>query len=252
MHRIILFGCLLVTVAATAQKKKEPKELFFLYDSKWKTVSQAEDASYLTCVKLINDTTYEWSNYHMTGPLLSVETYRDKEATIPNGYWAYFDDKGRVDSNGHCVNGKRENNWHFFSDEVKVTEVRTYSEGRLTGYIDEETYKANSLRDSLEFVNAGGIPAEFNGGDKAWAKYLIKNIKYPDRAVNLRMTGMAKIAFKVLPDGTITDTYIFKSVEYSIDREALRLILGSPRWKPSSLKGRNTNAYRIQPITFAG
>lgn len=252
MHRIILVGCLLMTVVATAQKKKEPKELFFLYDSKWKTVSQAEDAAYLACVKVINDTTYEWNNYHIAGPLLSVETYRDKEATIPNGYWAFFDANGKIDSSGYCAFGKRIGSWYDYSDTLSVIRQRKYEQGKLIEAYNERALRERGKKDTAEIKQDEVKEAKFKGGVKGWANYLTKNINYPKRATSLGIKGMIKIRFIIMTDGAVDDVHIIQSIEYSADTEALRLITNSPPWEPAVLNGKNVKAYRMQPITFAG
>ncbi len=43
---------------------------------------------------------------------------------------------------------------------------------------------------------------------------------------------------------------LYRSVEYSIDHEALRIIFISPDWTPAVQNGRNVKTYKKQPIIF--
>jgi protein TonB len=64
-------------------------------------------------------------------------------------------------------------------------------------------------------------------------------------------TGQVLIYFIVDSNGDIADVKLHKSVEYSLDQEALRLIRQSPKWEPAFQNGKNVKAYRRQPVTFS-
>ena len=65
------------------------------------------------------------------------------------------------------------------------------------------------------------------------------------------IAGRTDIFFMVGSDGNISDIRLYRSVEYSLDEEAIRLIKQSPKWEPAFQNGRKVNAYRRQPITFS-
>ena len=62
---------------------------------------------------------------------------------------------------------------------------------------------------------------------------------------------MVAIAFVVDEAGQILEPFFVRSVEFSLDQEAMRLIRNSKTWSPAELNGEKVKAYRIQPITFA-
>src|SRR5688572_16490723 len=107
---------LLLSGFCFAQKKK-PKETYYAFDSDWKA-ADIKNAKYLSYVLTYDDTTYEWNNYNFAGPLLNIETYKDKDATIPHGYFAWFDDKGKIDSNGYVFEKKKHGKWYYFTDSL--------------------------------------------------------------------------------------------------------------------------------------
>jgi periplasmic protein TonB len=239
------------TLSSVAQKNKE-KEIYYVYDSDWKPCA-IETAKYLAVVEKLNDTAFQWKNYNFTGSLINIETYRDESATIPNGLLAYYRTDGQIDSAGYALNGKKDSTWYFYDDTVAIWMKKDYKNGVLVNTTDfnekrKEDAKAGIKPPDLE---PGEIEADFNGGIKAWIKYLENNYQFPDRALQLGKKGQVKIGFAVDITGKPIDLRILKSVEFSLDKEALRLIEQSPRWKPAVQKGKKVKAFRIQPITFA-
>jgi periplasmic protein TonB len=45
------------------------------------------------------------------------------------------------------------------------------------------------------------------------------------------------VKFVVDKDGRITDVEITRSVDPSLDKEAMRIVKAMPKWKPGKLKG---------------
>lgn len=238
---VVSLLCLGVTIAHSQQKST--KELFLLYDSKWNPCKPAS-AQYLAFIQQLDDTTWRWNYYHFTGPLLRIETFKDEDATVPNGYFAYFNKKGKIDSAGYTVKGIKNGSWFYYGDSITPQFTKEYDMGKL---ISE---KVTEQQRSTYTEKPGNQHADFPGGTKNWIKYLEKNIKTPDRAVNLRVNNTVMIAFVVSIRGEIEDEHIVTSIEYSADQEALRIIRNSPTWIPAEQDGRKVKAYRLQPITF--
>ncbi len=234
---------------ATGQKSKKEKDSYYVYDSLWNPC-QLDKAKYMGYVRQLDDTTYRWSMYHFTGTLMSVETYKDNEAKIPNGYFAWYDENGIIDSSGYSLNGKKDSHWYTYDDTLAVIIEREYSNGTLVRIIDhnDPSYKRQvDLSDSLP----GDKEADFKGGVKAWIKYLEKNYQFPSRALSLNKFGKVMVDFVVDTTGKVKNPRIVKSVEFSLDQEAIRLIEQSTNWIPAIRNRKKVNAFRRQPITFA-
>ncbi|MFN4006861.1 MAG: hypothetical protein ACK4HE_05035 [Chitinophagaceae bacterium] len=52
--------------------------------------------------------------------MIKVERYLDEGRTKPYGKWCYYDSKGRLDSIGKVVGGKREGDWFFYNDTMGI------------------------------------------------------------------------------------------------------------------------------------
>ena len=78
---------------------------------------------------------------------------------------------------------------------------------------------------------------EFPGGTAALLEYLRKNIKYPAICRENNIQGRVLVTFIVNKDGAIVEPEVVKSVNPSLDKEALRVISTMPNWKPGSQRG---------------
>lgn len=91
---------------------------------------------------------------------------------------------------------------------------------------------------------------EFPGGERALSKWIADHLIYPPSAVNKGIQGKVYVQFIVERDGSIHDAKVTKSVEVSLDKEALRVINSLPKWKPGMQRGRPVRVSYTVPISF--
>jgi len=91
---------------------------------------------------------------------------------------------------------------------------------------------------------------EFPGGTAALLEYLRKNIKYPAICRENNIQGRVLVTFIVNKDGAIVEPEVVKSVNPSLDKEALRVIAGMPKWKPGSQRGKPVRVKYTVPVNF--
>ncbi len=90
----------------------------------------------------------------------------------------------------------------------------------------------------------------FPGGDAALMAYLRDNIHYPTVAAENGVQGRVVVGFVVERDGSITDVNVLRSVDPSLDREAMRVVKGMPRWTPGKQNGSAVRVKYQVPVTF--
>lgn len=97
------------------------------------------------------------------------------------------------------------------------------------------------------------IEAEPPGGEKGWLNYLKANLNADIAANNNAPSGKynVMVKFVVTKTGEITNVFAENAPGYGTEKEAIRVIKRSPKWKPAKQYGRYVNAYRRQPITFS-
>ena len=91
---------------------------------------------------------------------------------------------------------------------------------------------------------------KFPGGGAELMKYLSSNIKYPVEAHKAGIQGRVVVSFVVNKDGTVKDAKIVRSVDKSIDAEALRVISAMPKWQPGYQDGKAVSVRYTVPVTF--
>jgi periplasmic protein TonB len=95
------------------------------------------------------------------------------------------------------------------------------------------------------------IESEFPGGSGAWLRYLNKNLRYPDDAVNNEIQGTVIVQFIVDKEGNVSDvTPISGPDNGGLREEAVRVIKKSGKWTPAVQNGRSVKSYKKQPIVF--
>ncbi|MDY5858186.1 MAG: TonB family protein [Porphyromonas sp.] len=92
--------------------------------------------------------------------------------------------------------------------------------------------------------------ADFPGGVAELSKFLGQNIQYPQMAQEMGVEGRVVLQFVVEADGQVSSVRIVRSVENSLDLEALRVLLTSPKWQPAMHQGKPVRSLFTLPVQF--
>jgi protein TonB len=87
----------------------------------------------------------------------------------------------------------------------------------------------------------------FPGGQKAFYKFLSKNLKWPG---DPEVSGRVIVGFVVEKDGSLTHFKILRSLGKDFDAEALRVLKKSPKWMPATINSKPVRRGVMQPINF--
>ncbi|MFZ5941833.1 MAG: TonB family protein [Bacteroidota bacterium] len=92
----------------------------------------------------------------------------------------------------------------------------------------------------------------FNGGNPAveFRDYIGANLHYPPDAAAKNISGRVIVQFAVYPDGSVQEVAVVRSVDPSLDEEAVRVVSSSPLWTPGRQRGRNVAVLFTFPINF--
>lgn len=91
---------------------------------------------------------------------------------------------------------------------------------------------------------------EFPGGYSKLLAFLHENIKYPDIAKEVGISGKVILTFVVDKKGKISDIKILKDPGGGCGEEAVRVVKSMPDWKPGKQNGESVNVQFTLPITF--
>lgn len=233
--------------ALISQAQKNKTEEFFIFKADWQPASKTEDAAYFARLMQISDTCWQWDIYNYTGPLIVSQRSKDKNQKQKHGWQLHYKPSGYLDSSGQAIDGALSGDWFYFNDSGKAAIKKVYDHGVLISVTDltKETDTAKEKKSSSDEHES-----EFPGGVNKWGQYLSKNLRYPDRAMNASVMGEVIVQFIVDSTGLIDHVELYKSVEFSLDEETMRLIKNSPKWKPASQNGKYVKSYKRQPLRF--
>lgn len=101
-----------------------------------------------------------------------------------------------------------------------------------------------------EIIDWPDVEAMFNGGVAEMQKWINKNVRYPQEAIDMGDQGRVYLAFVVEKDGSISNIEIERGVSDALDKEAKRLLRNMPEWIPGEAKGHKARTRCRLPINF--
>lgn len=109
------------------------------------------------------------------------------------------------------------------------------------GYLAPDTTKVYDVVEQMP---------SFPGGDKKLMEYLAANIRYPKELAETCIQGRVIVSFLVEKDGSISDVKVLKSLDPLLDKEAVRVVSGMPKWIPGRQNGVAVRVRYIIPVNF--
>ncbi len=91
----------------------------------------------------------------------------------------------------------------------------------------------------------------FPGGEEALARFLRKNLRYPQMAQENEIEGRVFVQFVINPQGKISEvTTVGPHRGGGLDEEAVRVVKSMPDWKPGKQNGQPVSVRYNLPIGF--
>jgi len=94
------------------------------------------------------------------------------------------------------------------------------------------------------------MPSFQGGGEDSFRDWIAKNLRYPEIAADNGISGRVYVQFAVNSKGEVCDAVVVRGVDPALDKEALRVVLSSPRWEPGRQRGRPVKVQFTFPINF--
>lgn len=73
---------------------------------------------------------------------------------------------------------------------------------------------------------------------------------YPEIAKENGVQGRVTLQFTVEKDGSVTNVKVLRGVDSSLDKEAVRVVQSSPKWKPGKQRDRTVKVTYTFPVMF--
>ena len=134
-------------------------------------------------------------------------------------------------------------------DELQIEDTEATNKTAITAVMQAPTQKEEEAAETEVFFIVEEMPS-FPGGDAALRSFLAQSIKYPVVAQENGIQGKVFVNFVVNTDGSITNAKIARGVDASLDKEALRVVMSLPKWKPGKQGGKPVRVSYTVPINF--
>ena len=177
----------------------------------------------------------------------SIAASQEEAGETPDGKVA---DNNETRSDGKPTNGNN-NDGHTSPSQASSRPNKTTQNGQK----EPETVRSEPLNkpqpvNSTRVYDVVEQMPSFPGGISGLRTYLNQNIRYPAEAQENCVQGRVVVSFVVEKDGHISDVTVLRSVEPSLDKEAVRVIRNMPRWSPGKQGGEPVRVRYNVPVSF--
>ena len=139
-----------------------------------------------------------------------------------------------------------------FTDDLNLEEP-VLVEAEAMELVTEENSDQNATDQEGEevFFIVEEMPT-FNGGEPAteFRIFIGQNLRYPESAEENGIEGRVIIQFAVDKNGNAVDAVVVRSVSPELDKEAVRVVMSSPKWTPGKQRGKAVKVLFTFPINF--
>ncbi|HPJ55311.1 MAG: energy transducer TonB [Bacteroidales bacterium] len=149
------------------------------------------------------------------------------------------------------------------SDAIEIVDDDIVIEEDIFIETEDDASFAVEIRDYIEYEEEEAVEEEeiplaiveekpsFMGGDEnTFTKWVHERIIYPEVAKENGVQGRVVLTFIVDADGYVKNVTVLRGVDPSIDKEAVRVVSSSPRWKPGRQRDRNVRVRYNFPLNF--
>lgn len=112
--------------------------------------------------------------------------------------------------------------------------------------IKPQIQQQTSSRDDKVYDVVEQMP-QFSGNMSAW---LAQHVKYPVVAEENGIQGRVVVSCVIDKDGSVTEVKVVRSVDPSLDKEALRVVKSMPKWEPGRQGGQPVRVRYSVPVSF--
>ena len=120
----------------------------------------------------------------------------------------------------------------------------------IMDYIEAAPEEENVEEEAIPFQLVEEKPS-FNGGDaNEFSKWVNSKLVYPEIAKENGVQGRVTLQFTVNADGSVSNVKVLRGVDSSLDKEAVRVVSSSPKWKPGKQRDRAVKVTYTFPVIF--
>ena len=148
------------------------------------------------------------------------------------------------------------------SDQIDIVDDEIELEDDMFMNLEDDASLGVEIMDYVEVqeevVEEEAIPFQLveekpsvQGGDaNQFSKWVNSRLVYPEIAKENGVQGRVTLQFTVEKDGSVTKVRVLRGVDPSLDKEAVRVVSMSPKWKPGKQRDRAVPVTYTFPVIF--
>lgn len=140
-------------------------------------------------------------------------------------------------------------------DDIKVDDVVISTEDDKSLGVEIKEYVVEQeeeevVEEEVPFAIVEQKPT-FQGGDaNTFTKWVFSKIVYPEIAKENGVQGRVTLQFTIETDGSVKNVKVLRGVDSSLDKEAIRVVSSSPKWKPGMQRNKPVRVKYTFPVVF--
>ena len=143
-------------------------------------------------------------------------------------------------------------------DDIKVEDnflISTEDDASLgveiKDYVVEQQEEEVVEEEEIPFAVVEEKP-KFQGKDPnpGFTKWVFSKIVYPEIAKENGVQGRVTLQFTIETDGSVKNVKVLRGVDSSLDKEAVRVVSSSPKWKPGMQRNKPVRVKYTFPVVF--
>ena len=150
----------------------------------------------------------------------------------------------------------------ILSDQIDIVDDEIELDDDMFMNLEDDASLGVEIMDYVEVeeevVEEEAIPFQlveekpsFQGGDaNQFSKWVNQRLVYPEIAKENGVQGRVTLQFTVEKDGSVTKVKVLRGVDPSLDKEAVRVVSQSPKWKPGKPRARAVPVTYTFPVIF--
>lgn len=185
-----------------------------------------------------------WDSENKTSTIkISQFWNKDGQQTVIDGNGFYEETSEKHSDTGNIKNGLKDGIWKGkYNKNCKY--IEEYKKGKLISGTSTDKYNNEYHYDVLE-----SKPEPIKGMQDFY-QHIGRNFKIPNEYKSLN--GKIFIRFIVDKEGKITEPKTIKSLNETLDNEAIRVITSYEKWIPAKQRGQYVKVLYSIPITLRG
>lgn len=117
-------------------------------------------------------------------------------------------------------------------------------------YVQEKVVEEEVVEEAVPFAIVEEKPSFMGGDASTFSKWVGEHLNYPETAKENGVQGRVTLQFKVNKDGSVSNVVVLRGVDPLLDKEAVRVVSSSPKWKPGRQRDRAVPVTYTFPVIF--